>query len=122
MDGWGDLVLRVSGPDSCNLSDHESSVSSSRTSRESVWSPSSSSSLTLSHSPALTVAISLADKGPRGRMMKKLINMTIGRNADAKRVFLLLNPSVVVATAYAPAPTSPAPPVPLPHAAKLNGP
>lgn len=76
----------------------------------------------LSPSTAVAAEISFLDKGPRGKMMKKLINRTMGKKADAKRVFLLLNPSVDVATTYAPAPTSPAPPVPLPHAAKLNGP
>lgn len=54
--------------------------------------------------------------------MKKLTSIITGRNAEAKIVFLLLSPKVVVANAYAPAPMSPAPPVPLPQEARLKGP
>ena len=57
-----------------------------------------------------------------GRITKKLTSMMAGRKADAKIVFWLLSPKVVVANAYAPAPMSPAPPVPLPQDAKLKGP
>lgn len=60
--------------------------------------------------------------GALGRMAKKLTTMIAGRQAAARSVDLTLSPIEVVATAYAPAPTSPAAPVPLPQAAKLNGP
>ena len=60
--------------------------------------------------------------GPRGRTRKKLSNITIGNNEEAKRLDCTLRPNVVVAKEYAPAPTKPAPPVPLPQAARLKGP
>ena len=87
----------------------------------------SSSSLSVSGIDASAVKESCLVKGlgligSRGRMMKKLIINTTGRQAEAKMVALTLSPNVVVAKAYAPAPIKPAPPVPLPHAARLRGP
>ena len=65
---------------------------------------------------------SAAFKGPPGKIRKKLISITAGRQADANRVALTVNRNSVVARAYAPAPMRPAPPVPLPQAARLKGP
>ena len=68
------------------------------------------------------VGVGFLFRVPRGKTMKKLMSMKIGRYADVSNAPLELIPKLVVATAYIPAPTKPAPPVPLPQAAKLNGP
>ena len=59
---------------------------------------------------------------PLGGITKKLMSMITGRNENARRLVRGEMPIAVVATAYAPAPTSPAAPVPLPHAASAKCP
>lgn len=94
-----DLMLRVSSSGSSSLSDHDSRPSSSRTTRGLESSSSLSLSSMLVFSLPFIAVVSPLDIGSRGKMMKKLISMMIGRKADAKMVFLLLSPRDVVATA-----------------------